>query len=191
MTGDTLLVDRIREAIDPFDLDLARVLLREALRNPTAEIYYLAYLVALDDRQRITFLSKSLELDPTYPPALDAIRKMQARREPFKVEAAPVVDISDIADIGQPAPIAPAVKQPTPVQVQQVLPQNPPVSPPVNVAMQSPPQQSPQAPTQLQAAPVQAGGAPVTPIPDNITEHRLNHQWLFVPGWLRTDPGKE
>lgn len=57
--------DEIRAAINMFDMEKARQLLREELqRNPTAETYYLASLAALNEQQRHTFLQKAVELDP-------------------------------------------------------------------------------------------------------------------------------
>lgn len=55
----------IRAALDSFDLELARSHLRTAMNDqPTAEIYYLASLAALNDQQRTMFLQKALDLDP-------------------------------------------------------------------------------------------------------------------------------
>lgn len=170
MTGYIDINNRIRQAIDSFDIELARVLLREALKNPTAEVYYYAYEVAISDRQRRDFLSKALELDPGYPPAVDAMRKMQVREEPFKMNAGPAIELSNITDIGQPAPLSPPAKlnepvqqvandpQPAPVAVQQVYHQNIPVSPPVNVGIQTPPV-SPSPATQVQPGGGMAGAA--------------------------------
>jgi hypothetical protein len=151
MSDQSVSIKRIREAIDVFDYEQARILLREALKNPTPEIYYLSYLVAIDDAQRITLLSRALELDPTYPPVVDAMRKIQAQGKKYKVEATPVVEIGDVGlldhpmpmmgkstpvvegnDQGHPAPITPVVHQPTQLQDNQALPQNITVSPPVN-----------------------------------------------------------
>lgn len=54
----------IRAAIDILDIDRARELLRTELKDPTAEVYYLASLAAVNDKQRLDFLQKALELDP-------------------------------------------------------------------------------------------------------------------------------
>lgn len=54
----------IKKAIDTFDTETARSLLREALKEANAETYYLASLVALDDEQKNNFLKKAVELDP-------------------------------------------------------------------------------------------------------------------------------
>lgn len=70
MTTD---LDTIRLAIEDGDISGARTLLREALRNPTAETYYLASLVALNNTQRNDFLHKALELDAFHQQAADAL----------------------------------------------------------------------------------------------------------------------
>jgi hypothetical protein len=55
----------IRKAIDSFDVEQARALLRDALKqNADAETYYLASQVALNDSQKKSFLEKALGLDP-------------------------------------------------------------------------------------------------------------------------------
>lgn len=64
---------RIRQAIDSFDVENARKLLRDALKEANAETYYLASLVALDDRQRQSFLEKALEIDPFHADAYTAL----------------------------------------------------------------------------------------------------------------------
>ncbi len=58
------LNSQIKEAIDLFDIDSARLLLRDALKEADAETYYLASKVAIDPQQRIEFLQKSTQLDP-------------------------------------------------------------------------------------------------------------------------------
>jgi hypothetical protein len=47
---------QIRDAIDSYDIDGARKLLRDALKDPDAETFYLASLVSLDDEQKRGFL---------------------------------------------------------------------------------------------------------------------------------------
>jgi len=60
----------IKQAIDRFDVEKARALLREELRiNPTAEVYYLASQVAINEQQKIQFLQKTVELDPFHQQA--------------------------------------------------------------------------------------------------------------------------
>ena len=52
----------IRKAIDMFDTEQARKLLGVELQNdPTAETYYLASLVALDDAQQINFFETNTQ----------------------------------------------------------------------------------------------------------------------------------
>lgn len=67
----------IREAIDNFETERARDLIREALKeNPTAEVYYLASQVAMNDYQRRKFLSQALELDPFHTKAERALESL-------------------------------------------------------------------------------------------------------------------
>ncbi len=69
-------VSEIRTAIDSFDMEHARKLLREAIKkNPSAEIYYLASLAALNEQQKISFLEKAIELDPFHKEANDELGK--------------------------------------------------------------------------------------------------------------------
>ncbi len=65
----------IKKAIDSFDTETARSLLREALKEANAETYYLASLVALDDDQKKTFLQKSLEIDPFHEKSHEALKR--------------------------------------------------------------------------------------------------------------------
>lgn len=55
---------QIKSAIESSDLVLARTLLREALEDADAEMFYLASKVALDDAQRNEFLRQATKLDP-------------------------------------------------------------------------------------------------------------------------------
>ena len=64
----------ISAAIDAADIGKARLLLREALRMPDAETYYLASLVALSDEQQRDFLQRAIILDPFHPMATEALR---------------------------------------------------------------------------------------------------------------------
>lgn len=66
-------LDKIRHAIECADVEEARDLLRDALRDPSADIYYLASRVALNDAQKVQFLEKALELDPFHQQAADAL----------------------------------------------------------------------------------------------------------------------
>ncbi len=64
----------IKKAIDTFDTETARALLREALKEANAETYYLASLVSLDDEQKRIFLQKSLEIDPFFEKSHEALK---------------------------------------------------------------------------------------------------------------------
>ena len=68
-------LSEIQDAIDRFDFDTARNLLREAFKNPTAETYYLASQVALDEEQKVRLLQKSVESDPSFEKAISALAK--------------------------------------------------------------------------------------------------------------------
>ncbi len=56
----------IRAAIDQFDMDTAQQLLAIALKNPDAEIFYLASLLSLDPLQKNQYLQEAISLDPSY-----------------------------------------------------------------------------------------------------------------------------
>lgn len=57
----------IQQAIDSFQMDAARALLREELvENPGADAYYLASRAAITHGQRVEFLEKTLEIDPAH-----------------------------------------------------------------------------------------------------------------------------
>ncbi len=71
----------IRDAIGRLEVDKARDLIREEVRdNPSAEVYYLASHVALDDVQRVRFLEKALEIDPFNEKAANELRKVKQAR---------------------------------------------------------------------------------------------------------------
>lgn len=73
----------VRTAITAGELDRARDLLRPHLINqPTAEAYYLAYNVAINDYQRRKFLNQALELDPFFEDAEQALQALD-RGEPL------------------------------------------------------------------------------------------------------------
>lgn len=65
----------IKKAIDSFDVESARTLLREALKEANAETYYLASLVALDDEQKKSFLQKALSIDPFHEKSHAALKR--------------------------------------------------------------------------------------------------------------------
>lgn len=66
---------KIKEAIDSFDTDQARELLRDAIKEADAETYFLASKVALDDDQKQEFLQRAVELDPFHEKAQKAIKQ--------------------------------------------------------------------------------------------------------------------
>lgn len=61
--NDDNLLESIKSAITDGNYEEARTLLRVALKEPTAEIYYLASQVALNDQQRQIFLNKAKEIE--------------------------------------------------------------------------------------------------------------------------------
>ena len=67
---------QIRSTLAAKDWDRARALLGQALRNPTAETYYLAAYATADPQQRRAFLERSLEMDPAHQPAAEALQRM-------------------------------------------------------------------------------------------------------------------
>lgn len=68
---------QIKTALDGFDLNTARQLLREALPNADAETYYLASLAAITDDQRLQFLQKANELDPFHEKSVIELNKLK------------------------------------------------------------------------------------------------------------------
>lgn len=65
---------KIQQAIDSFQMDAARALLREELADsPGAEAYYLASQAAINHGQRVEFLEKALEIDPAHRMAGDEL----------------------------------------------------------------------------------------------------------------------
>jgi hypothetical protein len=62
MSNDSL-IESIKSAIADGNHEEARTLLRVALKDPTAEIYYLASQVALNEQQRQSFLNKASSLE--------------------------------------------------------------------------------------------------------------------------------
>ena len=69
----------IKSAIDSFDMDKARELLRDALKEADAETYYLASKAAIDDEQKQEFLEKAVEADPFHDKARKALRLFQVK----------------------------------------------------------------------------------------------------------------
>jgi hypothetical protein len=87
---EDLLTD-IKAALDGLDLDRARLLLREALQHPTADIYVLAAQAALSDEQRRRFLEAAVALDPFHEKAVSALGQMSItnRGQPVEVTDLP------------------------------------------------------------------------------------------------------
>ena len=98
----------IQRAIDGFRMEEARTLVaREIEENPSAAAYYLAAQAALSHGQRIDYLEKALELDPTFQGALDeladirlpdklAIKPEALPARPVEQPAAPQVKLASL-----------------------------------------------------------------------------------------------
>ena len=70
----------IEAAIRTGDVAYAREMLRDVmLTSPTAEVWYLSALVAVDLRQHINCLKKALELDPDHSRAQRALQQAKAQ----------------------------------------------------------------------------------------------------------------
>lgn len=70
------VISEIKSAIDSLDIDRARELLRVALKeNPSSEIYYLASRVAVNEKQKTSYLEKAIELDPFNEVAYKELKK--------------------------------------------------------------------------------------------------------------------
>ncbi len=98
----------IRAAIAANDLERARELLRQALREaPDAETYYLASQVALSEAQKREFLDKALALDPFHERARLALERLKllsqvavTPSEPFHAVSAPIYQMKPKENIG-------------------------------------------------------------------------------------------
>lgn len=103
----------IRNAIDTMNVDQARQLLRDALKNPDAETYYLASLVALNDKQKQEFLDKAIELDPFFDEAHKELKKLNkpvqtASQKPASTTTvAPHATTNVAQSVSQPQPSTP------------------------------------------------------------------------------------
>lgn len=73
----------IRQAIAQNKMEHARDLLRDVLKAEpeSAEVWYLAALAARNDAQKRAFLEKSVELDPLYAPAANALHRLDSPAE--------------------------------------------------------------------------------------------------------------
>ena len=82
----------IQRALDAFQRDEARALLKEELKqHPSAAAYYLAAQAALTEGDRVNYLKKALELEPDYQPALAELGEAQPMETPEPaLEAEPV-----------------------------------------------------------------------------------------------------
>ena len=88
--GDRLA--EIQRALDGFRMEDARELVAHELEeNPSAAAYYLAAQAALSQGQRVEFLEKALELDPTHQGALDELSNIK-RPDKVAPEPAPALD---------------------------------------------------------------------------------------------------
>ena len=68
----TTPLEEIRNAVDSGNVDGARQLLRDELtQQPSAEVYYLASKVAINQSQRVIFLQKTIAADPFHEQAHD------------------------------------------------------------------------------------------------------------------------
>lgn len=82
---------KIQQAIDGFQMDAARALLREELAgSPGAEAYYLASQAAINHGQRVEFLEKALEIDPAHRMAGDELADIIRVQSVENAAAAPV-----------------------------------------------------------------------------------------------------
>lgn len=79
--AESLKLAEIREAIARGEIERARELLRDELADPSADAYYLASQVPLNDAQRVQFLEKALELDPFHQDAADELGRIQQDQE--------------------------------------------------------------------------------------------------------------
>ena len=88
--GDRLA--KIQWALDGFRMEEARELVaRELDENPSVAAYYLAAQAALNHGQRVDYLEKALELDPSYQAALDELADI-TRPDNIAPEPVPALD---------------------------------------------------------------------------------------------------
>lgn len=82
----------IKQAVAAQDFERARDLLREAIKAEpeSAEVWYLAALAGRNAAQKRAFLEKSIELDPLFAPALDALSELDHPQPDPVVMALPV-----------------------------------------------------------------------------------------------------
>ncbi|MCE2473098.1 MAG: RDD family protein [Anaerolineae bacterium] len=88
--GDRLA--EIQRALDGFRMEDARELVEHELEENTSEAaYYLAAQAALSQGQRVEYLEKALELDPTHQGSLDELSNIK-RPDKVAPEPAPALD---------------------------------------------------------------------------------------------------
>ncbi len=96
------MIDRlaeIQQALDRFQRDEARALLKEELKeNPSAAAYYLAAQAALTEGDRVNYLRRALELDPEYQLAAAELGEPMPK---VKAEAKPVDEPAEPAQAPQ------------------------------------------------------------------------------------------
>jgi len=97
-------LDDIQAALDRFQMEEARALAAAELQeNPSAAAYYLAAQAALNHGQRVAYLQKSLEADPSYQLAIDELAGIAQPGEPATAAQPPPQE----APVAEP-PAAPA-----------------------------------------------------------------------------------
>jgi hypothetical protein len=72
----------VQEALDAGRLEDARELLRELLKTPDAETYYIAAQAAVTEQQKRDFLLKAIEIDPFHTKAHKALESAKAPPAP-------------------------------------------------------------------------------------------------------------
>lgn len=99
----------IQQALDHFQRDEARALLKEELKeSPSAAAYFLAAQAARTEGDRVSYLRKALELDPDYQPAIAELGEPTPKEkaepalqvEPDEAPVAPQPEIR-LASIGK------------------------------------------------------------------------------------------
>ena len=90
----------IRTAIRNGNKELARELLRDILKNnPTAEVWYLAAMVASNKAQATNFLHRCLALDPFHDGADQALDKLKTKTEPTTAPSRPISNTSILKQV--------------------------------------------------------------------------------------------
>lgn len=73
----------IQQALDAFQRDEARALLKQELKeSPSAAAYFLAAQAARTEGDRVRYLRKALELDPDYQPAVAELGESPPKQKP-------------------------------------------------------------------------------------------------------------